>query len=187
MRHNGSVDPRAERSRRAAIDAALEILGREGIDGLTHTRLSEAAGLSRRTLHRHWPSRPELVRDVLAAASFPSSERSDDVEADVRRHLRELRDALTTGPLATIVGGLAERAATDPGMRRIRDDLGHSGSEPLRDRLSDAGFCDADALVARLEGPIFYEVLVRGRTPRDEHLDDLADSVLSARRPQTPA
>ncbi|MBI1365724.1 MAG: TetR family transcriptional regulator [Alphaproteobacteria bacterium] len=48
-------------TRTRILDAAIEILTAEPIENLTFARLAEAAGVTERTVYRHFPSREELV------------------------------------------------------------------------------------------------------------------------------
>lgn len=181
-----AVDPRVERTRRAVLHGARELMLESGLDAVTHLLVAERSGVARRTLYRHWPTRGDLLYDVLAGASFPTYPRTGDVLRDVREHVLQLRDALVDGPLAHIVMALGERSRADPELAALRDELVGEGCAPLRDLLVDArdrgalltdAPDDIETIVAEIEGPLFYVVCVRGQVPSDELLDDLVRSV----------
>jgi AcrR family transcriptional regulator len=169
-------DPRIARTRAAVLTAGARLLVAEGIDSVQHTRVSEEAGVGRRTMYRHWPDRAALLHDVLANASFPSASVTGDLRRDLVAHLRELRSALNDGPLRYIILALNERAAVDPALAPLRDRLTESGCRPLRELLDAARRrgdlprrLDLTAAAARLEGPLFYRSIVLDeRIPRDE-------------------
>lgn len=179
------MDPRVGRTRHAVLDSARELMLETGLDAVTHLQVAERSGVARRTLYRHWPTRGDLLHDVLAGASYPTYTRTGDVRTDVRAHLRQLRDALVDGPLALVVMALAERSRTDPDLAALREELVEAGCAPLRELLEDARRSgelatvpdDPDTLVAEIEGPLFYVVCVRGQVPTDELLEDLVRRV----------
>lgn len=60
---------RAELEVRALLDAALVVLGRAGIDGLTVAEVLAEAGRSTRAFYRHFRSKDELVLALYASES----------------------------------------------------------------------------------------------------------------------
>ena len=187
------MDPRVERTRQTVLTSARELMLADGLDAVTYARLAEHAGVGRRTLYRHWPSRTVLLHEVLGGASFPTWEPTGDLRADARRHLEQLRVALVDGPLAVIVVALAERSTTDPAVASLRTSLVESGCAPLRRLLEDAQrrgelpAGDVATRIAELEGPLFYVVCIQGGIPTDALLDDLVDRVLQTVVPDRPS
>ena len=57
---------KGERTRAAILDAALHIVSKAGLDGLTIGTLAEATGMSKSGLFAHFGSREELLLAVLA-------------------------------------------------------------------------------------------------------------------------
>jgi len=57
---------KGERTRAAILDAALRIVSRAGLDGLTIGTLADATGMSKSGLFAHFGSREELLLAVLA-------------------------------------------------------------------------------------------------------------------------
>ncbi len=53
------------------LDAARELLAREGPDAVTHQRVARQAGVGRATVYRHWPRREQLVLDTMAGVELP--------------------------------------------------------------------------------------------------------------------
>ena len=131
-------------SRSMILQAALRIIDRAGIDGLSMRRLSEEVGRDPTVLYRHVPSKAALLDGVAEAVL--GQLRVDTADPDWAGQLRTVahefrRLALThpnvvallvTRPLATPLG------QRPPGMLR-----------PLEDvlaLLTSAGFSGADAL-----------------------------------------
>src|SRR3954451_18071153 len=59
-------DPRARRSRAAALTAATELLVEGGPERVTHAAVAVRAGVGRATVYRHWPDQQSLLFDALA-------------------------------------------------------------------------------------------------------------------------
>lgn len=61
--------PRQERSRaltQSILEAALRVLGQDGLDGLTTVRVAEVAGVSVGSLYQYFPGRQALMAAALA-------------------------------------------------------------------------------------------------------------------------
>ena len=61
-----SVQTKGERTRAAILDAALRLVSKAGLDGLTIGTLAEVTGMSKSGLFAHFGSRDELLLAVLA-------------------------------------------------------------------------------------------------------------------------
>jgi AcrR family transcriptional regulator len=61
-----STTTKGERTRAAILDAALRIVSKAGLDGLTIGTLADATGMSKSGLFAHFGSREELLLAVLA-------------------------------------------------------------------------------------------------------------------------
>ena len=59
-------DPRLERTRRAVLEAALDLLTEHGYGEVTIEAVAARSGVAKSTIYRHWPGgRPDLVRDAF--------------------------------------------------------------------------------------------------------------------------
>lgn len=65
MTSDTPTDPRVARSRTKLLEAATEILVNSGARAVTVDAVVERSGVAKSTLYRHWPSRTELLTDVL--------------------------------------------------------------------------------------------------------------------------
>lgn len=185
-----TVDPRVIRTREQVLAAARDLFLSDGLAALTHLELSRRTGVGRKTIYRHWPTTDDLVHDTLVSANFPRAERTGDLERDLVNHLEALRRALVDGPLAFVIHSLGERAAVVPEIRPVRARLVEEGCAPVRRILRDgvaAGELPADldveAAAARLEGPLFYRVLVRDEPIPPDTVTELVDTFLETATP----
>lgn len=104
---------RAQATVNAVLEAAVQVLEREGVDAATTTRIAEVAGVSIGTLYQYFSHR-DAIFDALQDREF-------------ERALELLRNVLSDGNLArspsetvkAVVKGLAEMYASCPGLHRL--------------------------------------------------------------------
>lgn len=118
---NNSKKPRGGRrdspvTRAAVLSAALEIVDRDGVDGLSMRRLAEAVGRDPMVIYRHVPNKAAVLDGVaeIIFGQLSVDATALDWVAEVRRVAREFRRValehprvvplLVTRPLATPLG-----------------------------------------------------------------------------------
>jgi len=74
MSQASATTTKGERTRAAILDAALRIVSKSGLDGLTIGTLADATGMSKSGLFAHFGSREELLLAVLAHGQAQFSE-----------------------------------------------------------------------------------------------------------------
>jgi AcrR family transcriptional regulator len=97
----------------AVLEAAVQVLEREGVDAATTTRIAEVAGVSIGTLYQYFSHR-DAIFDALQDREF-------------KRALDLMQSVLSDGNLAqspketvkAVVKGLAEMYASCPGLHRL--------------------------------------------------------------------
>jgi AcrR family transcriptional regulator len=180
-------DPRAGRSRAAALRAAREILVTDGWDAVTQERVAERAGIGRATVYRHWPRVGDLVHDTLeqeivAVALAPTSH----LRADLIDHLRLIRAVVADGGFSRVLAALVDRAERDERVNQIKLDIVAEGTSPIAGRLAEAvsgGEIRVRALditVGQLVGTLIYRQMFSGEPVDDGFLGALVDEVLGA-------
>ena len=76
--------PRSERAERAILDAALELFGEGGVDGVSMETVATRAGVGKATIYRRWPGKEELLLDALTLLRSPLPEpRGESVREDL--------------------------------------------------------------------------------------------------------
>ncbi|WP_280273528.1 TetR/AcrR family transcriptional regulator C-terminal domain-containing protein [Nocardia wallacei] len=162
-------------TRAAVLSAALELVDREGVDGLSMRRLAEAVGRDPMVIYRHVPNKAAVLDGVaeVVFGQLSVDAAAPDWVAEVRRVAREFRRValahprvvplLVTRPLATPLG------QRPPTMVR-----------PLEDTLAllmGVGYTEVDALhiYRALFGFLYGHVLneLQEIVERPEETDDL--------------
>jgi AcrR family transcriptional regulator len=131
-------------TRNVVLATALEIIDRDGVDGLSMRRLARALGRDPMILYRHAPNKAALLdgvaETVLAQLRVDSTDR--DWAAQLRTVARDYRRLALAHP--HVVPLLVTRLLTTPLALRP-----HSTLRPLEDvltLLTRAGFSGPDAL-----------------------------------------
>jgi AcrR family transcriptional regulator len=133
---------RGEARVHAILEAALELVSEVGYDRMTMDAIAQRAKASKATMYRHWPGKPELVRDALCHCSWlPGADPLDS--GSLRGDLLAVVHEMTAGLTATngLLGGLMTALHRDTHLAAL-----------VRDQIDDAGQKVADVLVARARG-----------------------------------
>ena len=113
--------PRSERSHRAILDAANELLEESGFVDLTIDEVARRAGVSKPTIYRRWPTKGTLVFEAFSARFLARQPVPDtgslggDLLAALRAWIRVVKGTVTG---RTLVGLIAE-AQRDPELSEI--------------------------------------------------------------------
>jgi AcrR family transcriptional regulator len=185
---------RSEASRRAIIDAAIDLVVSTGFEALSIEGIARRAGVGKQTIYRWWPSKGALFLDaflerrVEQRADSPVLEPLDsgDLAADVRRlvgaEVAHLATPSVEAPYRALVVALqadpelAARASERlirPSMARITDWL--ATAQRRGDVRTDL---DLDVAAELLLGPLFQRWLLRTGPLDDAYADALAGVLL---------
>lgn len=97
-----------EETRRRLFDAAVEIIRRDGLDAARIDEIASAAGVSRGTFYFHYPTKEDVLVELL-----------DDSQRAVSDELEALpADAPLALVLDTTASAIARQWQDDPGMLR---------------------------------------------------------------------
>ncbi len=184
-------DPRAARSRQAALAAARALLEEDGPAAVTHQRVAARAGLGRATVYRHWPAAEQLLGDVLADARLPFFTHLDGpLRPWLCRELRRLADELALPGVARFAVTLIERAQWDDATRARHDRVQGEVVARLARAFATAGardevgpLADPAEVAARLIGPLYYRALVQGRPVTTALIERLVADVVPGSPP----
>jgi AcrR family transcriptional regulator len=176
-----------------ALDAAARLLFEHGMAEVTHQRVAEAAGVSRTTLHKWWPSRGTLALDAYFHAledrlAFPDT---GDVEADLAGQLRSFAGVVGAGPAGRVVAELVGQMQTDPELRaaflsrysRPRRDLAMAALERARERGQVRADADLEMVVDQLWGACYHRLLIPDLPVTEEFATGLVGALFRGLRP----
>ncbi|MGI5208488.1 TetR/AcrR family transcriptional regulator [Spirillospora sp. CA-108201] len=158
------------RQLRTLLDAARDLVAREGIDALTLAALARRVGLSRPSLYEYFRSKDDLVAAVVeeelprwAAVVEGALSGPADLDGKVEAYVRTQLEVMADGRHAAAVA-LVEHALAEPALDRIR--AGHAQLlRPLAAALEEAGVPEP-ALRARLiQGLVDAAAVLAQRDP----------------------
>src|SRR4029453_8254678 len=168
------LDPRAERSNKAILDATRELLADNGdVGSLTVEAVAARSGVAKTTIYRRWRDKWELALDAVIIDMPPRFADPIDV-GDTRKELVTFVQAaiknLSSPPSGPAMQGLISQIATDPELGRV---YRQRVVEPRRAQLRpviERGIArgdlrpdtDVDLVHELLLGAIFYRLLLSG-------------------------
>jgi AcrR family transcriptional regulator len=191
--------PRRGRGRRPAAEvragvlrAAADLLLTEGIKAVTFDRVAAAAGSSKVTLYKWWPSAGALAAEAYFTHSEHQLEFPDtgDLRADLTAQIRAFVRLLTQGGAGPVIAGLIGVAQTDPELSAAfseyysapRRALALATFEKARDRGELRPDLDLGILVDQLWGACYHRLLIPGEPLTEEFAVALVDNALDGAR-----
>lgn len=170
---------RTEANRLAVHRAVLKELQSQGLS-FTYADVAARSGVSRRTIHRRWPDRNELLVDVLreeysSFAFVPSG----DLAVDLREFAIQFRD-FSMKPTTILVDGLAA-LSPDPEFSALSARAFVEATHSLRESLSSArkarglsGDADVQLVLMMLTSTIAASCSIMRAPLDDETVERLA-------------
>jgi AcrR family transcriptional regulator len=186
--------PRSERARRAILDAAYDQLAAHGFADLSIEGIAAAAGVSKQTIYRWWPSKAEVVLEAMlerAEVLVPPVDRGT-VEADLLTFL-EATFAAATPTMTRMLTGLMAQATLDPTFAAVFSDRFLAARRDTLRALLERGVArgelpagtDLDLRVDAVYGLLWYRLLL-GHHPLDSTTArELTDLVLGRQEAST--
>lgn len=184
-------DPRVERTREVVLDAVRDLARTEGIHAVTAQRVSSLTGVSRSTIHRHWPDVRVLLIDAFAEpVPYVDTPVLGDLRTDLAVDLHAFRLMLEDrGTLAVLLNlmsesilddGFAElvRSHSDVHFDRLRRVLAAGQrSGQLRDDI------DVDVAASLLAGPLLFRRVALGQPVTPADVDLVVERFIAAHTP----
>jgi AcrR family transcriptional regulator len=184
---------RSERSRRAILTAAPELVREIGYRKLTIEAIAARAGVGKQTIYRWWPSKGAVVLDGFLAAvnedpddlSLPDT---GDVAADLRAVVRAIVAELADPELSGTTRALMSEMQDDLEFAdMVRERLLGPQLAAIADRLRAAQHAgqlrpdlDLSVAVELLVGPLYHRWLLRTAPLTEAYADTVTDLALRA-------
>jgi AcrR family transcriptional regulator len=187
---------RSERSRRAILTAAADLVHEVGYRKLTIEAIAARAGVGKQTIYRWWPSKGAVVLDGFLASvnenpddlSLPDTgDVAADLSAVVRAIVAELADPKLSGTTRALMIEMQDDAEfADMVLERLLGPQLQAIAERLR-AAQDAGQLRADldlaVAVELLVGPLYHRWLLRTAPLTEAYADTVTDLALRALAP----
>jgi AcrR family transcriptional regulator len=185
--------PRSERSHRAILDAANELLEERGFVDLTMDEVAQRAGVSKPTIYRRWPTKGTLVfeafsGDFLARQPVPNTGTfRGDFLAALRAWTRLVKGTVTG---RTLTGLLAE-VQRDPELAEVWRErfIGpvRAQHRTMVERAVERGEIsadtDLDVVLDLLYGPAYHRLLQSHLPLSDRFAQAVVDTIVRGVRP----
>ncbi|GAA3878699.1 TetR/AcrR family transcriptional regulator [Streptomyces sedi] len=192
---------RNEATRKAILNAALELVGEVGYAKLSVEGIASRAGAGKQTIYRWWPSKGAVLFDALLSLSegpeggpgeLPDT---GDLESDLRAVLRATADELNDPRYSEPMRALTVEVLVNP---ELAADYQQRLDEPIREvkrrRLRSAQEAgqlspelDLDVAVEMIWGPVRNRWLHRDGPLTGEYVDVVVRTALDGlRAPDTP-
>ncbi|MFF4405745.1 TetR/AcrR family transcriptional regulator [Streptomyces sp. NPDC001262] len=187
---------RSERSRRAILDAALELVGESGYQRLTIEAIAARAGVGKQTIYRWWPSKAAVLFEAVvpegvdpATVELPDT---GDIEADLKATLRATVDELGNPRLDAPTRALTAETQNDPQLgaalaERVLEPQLQAYVRRLQAAQRVGQIADGVDLRTALEllvGPLFHRWLLRTLPLTHEYADTVATLVVRGLAPR---
>ena len=159
-------NPRTTRVCEIILDAAAQLLVREGAGAVTVVRIAEETGVARTTIYRHFPNPSGLLLDAIDRVVTPHvpTKITDNLEEDLITALSNLRMRMTKNPFRLVFTALLDHANRDEGLVGAQRRFVNGFLQPIHDILAAAiqrGDLPSTIHVAtgsaQLAGPLFLQ------------------------------
>ncbi|MYS38615.1 TetR family transcriptional regulator [Streptomyces sp. KhCrAH-43] len=179
---------RSESSRRATLDAALDLCTEKGYGRVTIEAIAARAGVSKKTIYRWWPSKSAILLEAFTEMLVSATPFVDtgDIAKDLRTHLTGAVNVLAVPPYGPAYAGiLSELHHDDQLAETVRRQLIDPRFDEAVGRLRSAqeqgqipSDADLDLAVEMLYGPLYYRHVLRKPMQDAEDVGKLVDHVL---------
>ncbi len=190
---SGHEDGRAPQRRdprrhRAILEATVELVAETGYSGLTIEGVAARAGVGKATIYRWWPSKGALVLEALSELlELGPVPDTGTTRGDLIALVRDLVEVLTRPGATAVVASLAADASRDP---ELGESLRTRLVRPRRacnleiiERAVDRGdlpaSVDRELFLDLLGGPVFFRLLISGRSLEPDFAETLVDFLLA--------
>lgn len=177
---------RNDAARRAILDAATELLARSG-PAVTVGDIAAAAGVSKHTIYRWWPSKGAVLLDAAtewARSDAPDPDTGTFAE-DLRAFLGATFAVVAAPPAATLLRAVLAEAQTDSATAELLSAFVHDRRGILHGILRRAlargelaADNDLELLIDQVYGVLWYRLAVARAPMNPEIAVRLADSIL---------
>ncbi len=191
MTEDLQLDPRIARSRAKILDAATDLLIEGGARSVTVDAVAERSGVAKSTMYRHFPSRADLLVEVLKhnIPEIHPPELTEGFETSLRTVVRNMAKTLAEPGQERIVPALLALKNTDPDVAKLAEqDRDHRMF--LVEQIIGKGIAegvlpndiDAEVACSLLMGPLMFATLLGDQDQLPEVAETVVDRFLESYR-----
>ncbi|MDA8371628.1 MAG: TetR/AcrR family transcriptional regulator [Nocardiopsaceae bacterium] len=190
---------RSERSRKAILQAARDLVAETGYAKLTIEAIAARAKVGKQTIYRWWPSKGAVLLDSVLALSQADQDQditlpdTGDIETDLKALMRATAAEFAAPAFAAPLRALTIEITADP---RLADDYHKRVAAPMEEakkqRLRSAqragqlaADADLDLILDMLYAPLAQHWMLHSGPLASDYTDRLVDAVLRAFSPRT--
>jgi AcrR family transcriptional regulator len=181
--------PRSEKSQRAILAAAVELLHERPLAEISMNAVAERAGASRATIYRWWPSKELLALDAMFSdwqSPLPDEIDTGTLRGDLLALVLAWVRRLNTAPFGRVVAALTVELHSDPAFRELwqsrfvepRRAPGRAALERALERGEIRADTDLDLALDMLYGPIYHRMLHLHAPVDEAFVTALVDAVV---------
>ena len=180
--------PRSDRVHRAILDAARELLIKDGYTRLRLEHVAAHAGVGKATIYRRWPSKEALAQALLADLAAPhiAIEETGNTREEMLAAVMNPLLAVTESEFGPVIRALLSQIAINPALGDpFRATVVQARREEIARMIARGiergDLCpDADAEIATelLVGPVYFRLMFGGELNR-AFAERIVDNVMS--------
>jgi AcrR family transcriptional regulator len=181
---SGRPSGRSQRTHRAVMTAAAELLAENGYASITIEGIAARAKVAKTTIYRWWSTKAAIFMELYneLAAQMLTGLDTGSVEKDLCNLLRGLFKLFTTTSAGPAMVGMIAEAQFSPEFAKVFQEQFMVHRRNVTRKILERGVergellaeLDIDLAIDIISGPIWYRLL-QGHAPLDEHF---ADSVI---------
>ena len=180
--------PRSDKLQRAILDAARELLIKDGYTRLRLEHVAAHAGVGKATIYRRWPSKEALAQALLSDLAGPHIAIEDvgDTREEMLAAVMNPLLAVTESEFGPVIRALLSQIAINPALgdpfrATVVQSRRAEIARMIARGIERGDLCpDADAEIATelLVGPVYFRLMFGGELNR-EFAERIVDNVLS--------
>ena len=168
-------------------DAARELLTEVGYEALQLPDVAARAGVNKTTVYRRWPTKRDLVADLLLSLSDHDLPRADtgSLHGDLVALLKDVGELLRTPLMQAMVRASLEGTIDQEARQRFWAERMHRSSVIIeraihRGELPEGA--DARSILEHAASPIYFRLLITGEPVTDHDIGRFAERAIDAAR-----